>query len=158
MTVVAGYELLETLGKGAAGSVYRARGPGGEVALKVLHRADAEALARFEREARLQEQLGASAGFVPLLARGRSEQGAWLAMPLLGGGTLRGRLRAGPLSADETRALGVTLARALGRAHELGIIHRDLKPENILFDDAGRPLIADLGLAKHFAPDAPGAS
>src|SRR5205807_1951035 len=69
-----------------------------------------------------------------------------------------------PLGIDETIALGRALASTLARAHERGVVHRDLKPENVLFArrapiaDIGRPLVADLGLAKQFlkdgAPDA----
>ncbi len=154
------YEVTERLGQGAVGIVFAARSPSGAaVAIKLLQRSTPEELARFEREARLQSQLGAAAGFVPLLEVGRCEQGPYLVMPLLRGGTLRDRLRRGPLGVPETVELGVTLARALGRAHALGVVHRDVKPENVLFDAVtGEPLIADLGLAKHFSSDAPGAS
>ncbi len=79
-------------------------------------------------------------------------------MPFVPGGTLRARLEVGALTVDETIALGVSLARALGAAHERGIVHRDVKPENILFTASGRPLLADLGLAKHFDRGAKGAS
>src|SRR2546423_7421120 len=73
-------------------------------------------------------------------------------MPFLTGGTLKTRLSRGPLSIAETTSLIARLARALGRAHRLGIVHRDVKPENVLFDAEGQPRIADLGIAKHFAP------
>src|SRR5437870_12671373 len=79
-------------------------------------------------------------------------------MPLMEGGSLRDRLRRGPLAPEEAVALGVALARAVGRAHAAGILHRDLKPENVLFTADGSPLVADLGLAKHFRRDVPGAS
>jgi WD40 repeat protein len=72
---------------------------------------------------------------------------------LLTGGTLRARIARG-LPVEETVAIGVTVARALGRAHAQGVIHRDLKPENILFTADDRPLVADLGLAKHFGDSA----
>src|SRR5581483_12298266 len=101
---------------------------------------------------------GAAEGFVPLLDAGDSPHGPWLVMPYVPGGTLRQRLARGPLSVAETVALGVELGRALGRAAAMGVVHRDLKPENVLFDAAGRSLIADLGLAKHFEEGAPGAS
>jgi len=74
-------------------------------------------------------------------------------MPLLGA-TLRARLDEGPLPVGETIALARTLASALGNAHARGIVHRDMKPGNVLFTGGsapwGRPLVADLGLAKHF--------
>src|SRR5581483_4732766 len=135
-----GYEIQGALGKGGAGADYRAWGQRGEVAIKALHRLEHETLARFEREARIQEQLGADAGFVPLIEVGRAPSGPYLVMPLLRGGTLRDRLRGGALGVEETVALGRRLAKALGRAHELGVVHRDLKPENVLFGDDGAPL------------------
>src|SRR5207253_3923760 len=96
-----------------------------------------------------------------LLAASSDGGRPYLVFPLVPGGSLRDRLAKGALGIEETVGLGVALARALGRAHAAGIIHRDLKPENVLFADPGtgaaaggsRPLIADLGLAKHFASD-----
>ncbi len=153
------YEVLGELGRGGMGVVYRVRASsGGEAALKLLARADAAALARFERERRLLASLGEEDGFVGLLDAGASHDTAWLVMPLVPGGTLRQKLERGPLGVEETIALGADLATALGRAHERGIVHRDVKPENVLFTAAGRPLLADLGLAKHFDPLARGAS
>jgi WD40 repeat protein len=142
------------------GVVLRGRGPDGRVvALKyLLNLGKKDAIARFERERRLLASLGEEQGFVPLLDFGDSQRGPWFAMPFLEGGTLRNKLVMGRLGIEETVALGVQLARALGRAHAVGIVHRDLKPENILFDGAGRPLVSDLGLAKHFSRDAEGAS
>ncbi len=145
------YEVLGELGRGGMGVVFRARGPGGgEVALKLLARADGAAFARFDRERRLLASLGEEEGFVGLLDAGTAREGAWLVMPLVPGGTLADRLEAGPLGVEETVALGTQLARALGAAHARGIVHRDVKPENILFAASGRPLVADLGIAKHF--------
>ncbi len=154
------YEVEATLGAGGAGTVYRARAAGGEpVAIKALRRRGEDSLRRFERELRLQAQLGAETGFVPVIETGVQSGTPFLVMPLLAGGTLRDRLRRGPLGVAETASLGVALARALGRAHALGIVHRDVKPENVLFDaPGGRAFIADLGLAKHFDDSAPGAS
>jgi WD40 repeat protein len=158
------YDLLEAIGRGAVGVVFRARSPAApgapshDLAIKLVHARNPETLARFEREIRLQGTLGEAEGFVPLVDSGTSPEGPYLVMPLLTGGTLRARLARGPLSIDETVALTSALARALGRAHERGIVHRDLKPENVLFSAAGTPLIADLGLAKHFSQDSPGAS
>ena len=159
MPSIGPYEVLGTLGRGGMGIVFRARSAeGGDVALKLLARVDAGRTARFARERRLLGSLGEADGFVPLLDAGESREGPFIVMPYLSGGTLRGRLDEGPLGVERTVALGTELARALGAAHARGIVHRDLKPENVLFTAAGRPLVADLGLAKHFDRSAPGAS
>jgi hypothetical protein len=143
------YRILGEIGHGAMGVVLRAVAPSGEeVAVKILRHATptAEPRARFDRERRVLAQLGE--GFVPLLDSGETPQGPYIVMPFLRGGTLRDRLRGGPMPIADVRAMGATLARSLGRAHQAGIVHRDLKPENVLFDQ-GRPYVADLGLAKH---------
>ncbi len=156
---IGSYEVEGLLGRGGMGVVYRGRSMTGEaVAIKVLPRTDSERLARFERERRLLGAFTARDGFVPLLDAGLSNEGPYLVMPLLAGGTLRERLERGVLGVEETVALGRTLASALGRAHARGIVHRDVKPENVLHDAGGEPLLADLGLAKHWSPEAPGAS
>jgi tetratricopeptide (TPR) repeat protein len=153
------YEVLDEIGRGATGAVYRARSSDGRVvAIKLLTARDEAKLQRFERERRLLASLDEAAGFVPLLDAGASPQGPYLVMPLAEGGTLARRLGAGPLGVAESVALVRELATAIGRAHALGIVHRDLKPENVLFTAEGRPLVADVGLAKHFLADAPGAS
>ena len=144
------YEIASEIGRGGAGAVFRARSPEGrEVAIKLLLHVTPETRARFERERRLLASLGEAEGFVSLLDGGDSSQGPWIAMPLLGGGTLRDRLARGPLPVAESVALVTRLSEAAGRAHERGIVHRDLKPENVLFTGDGRALVADLGLAKH---------
>jgi serine/threonine protein kinase len=152
------YEVQGVLGEGGIGVVYRCRSARGEVAVKVLHDRDRQRLERFERERRLLGSFTEKDGFVPLLDAGTGAEGPYLVMPLQTGGTLRQRLERGPLGVVETVRLGRALAAALGRAHGRGIVHRDVKPENVLFTDAGEPLLADLGLAKHFSHDAPGAS
>ena len=151
------YELLEEIGRGGAGRVYRARARDGrEVALKLLRVPSPGAAARFLREQRLQGAFGAGEGFVPLLDAGDDALGQpYLVLPLLAGGTLRQRLTQGPLSIEEARALGVRLARALGAAHARGIVHRDVKPQNVLFDRQGQAFLADLGLARHFLASSP---
>ncbi|MEZ0231070.1 MAG: serine/threonine-protein kinase, partial [Planctomycetota bacterium] len=149
------YEIEGSIGSGATGTVFRARDPHGVlVAVKVLNRLSGGAVARFERERRLQDSLTAQDGFVPLLDSGGGAQGPWLAMPFIPGGTLRTRLAQGRASVEEATRIATQLARALGRANALGIVHRDMKPENVLFTAEGEPLIADLGLAKHFEGEA----
>ncbi len=153
------YEVLGELGRGGMGLVYRVRAPDGrDVALKLLLQRGQAHFARFDRERRLLMSLGEQDGFVGLLDAGVAPEGAWLLMPFVPGGTLRQRLAKGPLGIDETIALGVELARALGAAHARGIVHRDVKPENVLFTATGRALLADLGIAKHFDRGAAGAS
>jgi serine/threonine-protein kinase len=153
------YEVVSTLGQGGMGVVYAARSPEGRsVAIKVLRKSEGDVLARFEREQRLLASFGEAEGFVSLLDAGTTPMGPYLVMPLVPGGTLRKKLEAGPLGIEETIALGRALAAALGTAHSRGVVHRDMKPENILFTAAGRPLVTDLGLAKHFDGGAPGAS
>ena len=153
------YEVLEEIGRGAIGVVFRARAPDGRVvAIKLVTSLDESRLERFDRERRLLGSLDEEAGFVPLLDAGVSPHGPYLVMPFAEGGTLGDRLRRGALGVDETVRLGRQLASALGRAHARGIVHRDLKPDNVLFTGSGRALVADLGVAKHFRPDATGAS
>ncbi len=155
------FNVLSLVGEGGMGKVYKARGPQGElVAVKVLTRSavtDTNAIARFDRERRLQASLGEEDGFVPLLEHGATEKGVpFLVMPFLPGGTLRDRLETSKkLGIEETVEIGRQVALALGRAHAQGIVHRDLKPENVLFAEDGRAFVSDLGLAKHFV-DGPG--
>ncbi len=149
------YELLEAIGRGGMGTVFRARARDGRiVAIKLLEgEASPNALARFERERRLQADLGEEAGFVPLLDADLADEMPYLVLPLLEGGTLREKLEQGPLPVADAVALGIALARALGKAHARGIVHRDLKPDNVIFTRDGRPLVADLGLAKRWSAD-----
>ncbi len=151
---IGGYELLAEIGRGGLGTVHRARARDGrEVALKVLSAgATEEQLAAFERERRLLSVFGESEGFVPILDSGTNPP--FLVMPLLEGGTLESRLARGPLPVAEAVRIAAHLAKALGHAHERGVVHRDVKPANVLFARGSkRPLLADLGLAKHFRRD-----
>jgi WD40 repeat protein/tRNA A-37 threonylcarbamoyl transferase component Bud32 len=163
------YEVLDVIASGGSSFVARGRAPdGATVAIKLLRRTgfasgetpgdEALRAERFDRERRLGAVLGEADGFVPVLDAGASPLGAYLVMPFLDGGTLRDRLKLRPMPIDEVVALGRGLARSLGEAHARGIVHRDLKPENVLFTAAGRALVADLGIAKHFRDDVAGAS
>lgn len=147
------YELLERLGRGGMGTVYRARQPrlNRLVALKVVESAaifaDERALRRFQLEGSTMAVLD-HPNIVPLYDVGQHGDFFFFSMKLVEGGNL-GQQSTGPRSdpAAAVRVLG-KIARAVHYAHQHGVIHRDLKPANILLDDAREPYIADFGVAK----------
>ena len=152
-TKLGSYDIIEPIGKGGMGEVYRARDAklGRDVAIKVLPdelSQDAERLQRFEREARLLAQLN-HANVATLYG---FEDG-YLVMELVEGETLADRLERGPMPIDEAVSLFIEIAQGLEAAHAKDIIHRDLKPANIKIDPDGKPKILDFGLAKAFAPE-----
>jgi protein kinase-like protein len=145
------YRLVELLGKGAQGKVYRAHDPraGRDVALKVLQRAGEAARARFRREGEATASLN-HPGIVRVHEAGEFEGSAYVAYELVEGahdlkGVLRSEERPSPLAVAGWVA---EIARALGYAHERGVVHRDLKPENVLVDLEGRLRVVDFGLAR----------
>lgn len=147
-----GHELLEEIGAGGFGRVYRVRDLGleREVALKVLHpalTADLGVVERFRREAQLAARLRHPNIVSIYDIRGRAGL-QWYTMEFVPGASLAQLIqRQGPLPVDRTtRLLGEALA-ALEHAHGLGLVHRDLKPENMLLDADGRLRITDFGLA-----------
>jgi serine/threonine protein kinase len=144
------YAIAQSLGEGAMGDVFRARDTvlGRDVALKVMKAfgPDQETFrARFEAEARALARL-AHPSAVQVFDVGWEGDEPYLVMELVGGGTLRGHLEAGPLRPDEVRSLGIQIGNALAAAHDHGILHRDVKPANIL-GDPGRWKLADFGIA-----------
>jgi tetratricopeptide (TPR) repeat protein len=156
MTSFGPYVVEAELARGAAGIVFRARDPrdptATAVAIKVLLRRpgqEGRAARRMEREMRVLERLRHPA-IVSVRATGEAPNGAlWIAMDLVEGRSLQERLdREGPLPVREAASLLLELARALAHAHAEGVLHRDLKPANVLLDRAGRPFLADFGLAK----------
>jgi eukaryotic-like serine/threonine-protein kinase len=148
-----GYELLEVLGRGGMGVVYKARQVGLKrlVALKQLRweaMAGPDDLIRFRKEAEAVAQLR-HPHIVQIHDVGRREGLPFFAMELVAGGTLAERLTKGPLAARVAAQLVATVARAVEHAHQAGILHRDLKPANILLaPDLDTPKIGDFGLAK----------
>lgn len=147
------YELLELIGRGGMGLVYRARqrGLAREVAIKLLSGgpwASPEFVARFEQEARHAAQLQ-HPGIVAIHELGESVDGVYYAMQLVRGESLAQRLHAGGhWTPREAATLLRQIAEAVAYAHSLGVLHLDLKPGNVLIDEHGHPLIADFGLAR----------
>src|SRR2546425_423520 len=146
------YELLEDIGAGGFGRVYRARDLGLErdVAIKVLHpslTADLGVVERFRREAQLAARLRHPniVGIYDIMGRAGLQ---WYTMELVPGLSLAQLVQQqGPLPVDRVvRLLGEALS-ALEHAHALGLVHRDLKPENMLIEPDGRLRITDFGLA-----------
>ena len=162
MTLAAGtrlgpYEILSPLGAGGMGEVYRARDKrlGREVAVKVLPERmaeDADALARFEREAKAVAGLS-HPNILALHDFGREGSVAYAVMELLEGETLGEALQSGPLSARRATDYAVQMALGLAAAHEKGIVHRDLKPDNVFVTRDERIKLLDFGLAKATAAD-----
>jgi tRNA A-37 threonylcarbamoyl transferase component Bud32 len=155
---IAGYEILEELGRGGMGVVYKARQLGLDriVALKtILPRGTKrdEQTRRFLQEAKAMALLQ-HPGVVQIHEIGDSEGRPYLVMEYVGGGTLSEKLAAKPMPPQSAGDLVSRLARAVSAAHERGVIHRDLKPSNILLTAEGMPKIADFGLAKWFATPA----
>jgi serine/threonine protein kinase/tetratricopeptide (TPR) repeat protein len=143
------YEIVAAIGAGAMGRVYRARDGrlARDVAIKVLCRADAELLARFEREARAMAILS-HPNIVTIFDVGSQDGRPFLVSELLDGQTLRALLDGGPLTVARARDLVIQLVRGVAAAHALKIVHRDLKPENLFLTRNGTLKILDFGLAK----------
>ena len=145
------YEILERLGAGGMGEVYRARDTrlGRDVALKVLPehlRGSQERIERLEHEARSISQLS-HPHICALHDIGEAEGVHFLVMEYLEGETLEERLKRGPLPLIETLEIGSQIADAIDRAHRTGVIHRDLKPGNVMLTRDGVKVL-DFGLAK----------
>jgi tRNA A-37 threonylcarbamoyl transferase component Bud32 len=149
------FELIEALGVGAFGTVYKARDPQFDrtVAIKVLRAgnlATHEDRDRFLREARSVAQLRHT-GVVPVHEVGEHEGVPYLVSDFVRGMTLAYLLTARRPPPSEAARLIAAVAETLQYVHEQGVIHRDVKPSNILLDDAGRPRLMGFGLAKRAA-------
>ncbi len=154
--LAAEYEILEELGRGAMATVYRARDLqlAREVALKVLPRTllhDAQLVERFQREARTAARLE-HPHIVPIYRVGREGDVIYFAMQYLRGESLAAVLdRRGHLPPDEIRRLLVEVGEAIDCAACHGVVHRDIKPDNIVFDERGRSVVTDFGIARSVA-------
>jgi hypothetical protein len=146
------YELLEELGRGGMGVVYRARQNSldREVAIKFIADwfADSTNVTRFLAEARAAARL-LHPNIVPVHEVGSVEGLHYFSMPLIQGRSLAAVLDDGPMSAAAIVQLLLKLCDAMDYAHRLGLLHLDLKPANVLIDARNEPLIADFGLARH---------
>src|SRR6184192_638801 len=151
------YQILEEIGRGGMGVIYRARQRHSRriVALKRIlsyHADSQDTLMRFRREAQAAANLD-HPNILPIYEVSESHEGLpFFSMKFASGGSL---LEAAPALRSEPRravALLAKVARALQYAHEQGILHRDLKPGNILLDGRGEPMVSDFGLAKWLEP------
>jgi serine/threonine protein kinase len=145
-------EILELLGKGGMGAVYKARQPGLDrlVAVKILPPeigADPAFAERFTREARALAKLSHQ-NVVSVFDFGQADGQFYFVMEFVDGTNLRQLIETGGLKPEEALAIVPQICEALQFAHDEGIVHRDIKPENILVDKQGRVKIADFGLAK----------
>jgi serine/threonine-protein kinase len=154
---LAGYRVIELVGRGGMGEVYRARDSklGRDVALKVLPPAltgDVDRFARLGREARILAALN-HPHIASIYGLEESDSGPALILEFVEGPTLADRLTAGALPVTEALAIARGIAEALDAAHEKGIVHRDLKPANIKVRADGSVKVLDFGLAKALDSD-----
>ena len=145
-------QILELLGKGGMGAVYKARQPALDrlVALKILPpgvSTDPSFAERFRREAQALAKLS-HPNIVGVFDFGQTDGLYYFLMDYVDGVNLRQALRSGALKPAEALKIVPQICEALQFAHDEGIVHRDIKPENILLDKRGRVKIADFGLAK----------
>jgi len=151
-TTLGSYRIVAAIGAGGMGEVYRAHDTnlGRDVAIKVLpdaFSADAERLARFEREARVLASLNHT-NIATIHGLERSGTTAFLIMELAVGETLAARIARGPVPLDDVLPIATQIAAALEGAHDKGIVHRDLKPANVVVSPDGKVKVLDFGLAK----------
>ena len=150
------YELLEEIGRGGMGIVFRAQqlSLNREVAVKLMLRgkwASASDRLRFQAEAEAAAKLD-HPNIVPVYEVGEHDDHTYFSMKYITGQTLSQRLAAdGPMDPRMAARIIVLVARAVEFAHQQGVLHRDLKPSNIMLDSQGQPHVTDFGLAKQIA-------
>ena len=150
------YEVIDLLGAGGMGNVYRALDAslGREVAIKALAEAfqgDSASLRRFEREARVLATLN-HPNIATIYGFERLDGSPYLVLERVDGDTLAQRLVRGPMPLNEAIAVALQIVAGLEEAHAKGVIHRDLKPSNVMLTRDGRAKLVDFGLAKTAGP------
>ncbi|MFN3152757.1 serine/threonine-protein kinase [Bremerella sp.] len=149
---VPGYELIDELGRGGMGVVFKARqlSPERVVAVKMIlsgQFASAQEIQRFRAEAEAAANLS-HAGIVPIYEVGHHQGRRFFSMGYVEGRSLADVIREGGLEPERIAEMVLEIAQAMAHAHSVGIVHRDLKPSNILIDADGHPRVTDFGLAK----------
>ena len=158
--VISHYRILDKLGTGGMGVVYRAEDVllRRHVALKFLRKeldTEEDARSRFQREARAASSLN-HPNICTIHDVGEYEGHPYLVMELIEGQTLKERIAEGPVAAEEVAAFGMQLADALESAHAKQIVHRDIKPANVFVTPRGQVKLLDFGLARKLPADALG--
>jgi serine/threonine-protein kinase len=156
-STISGFQLLEEVGRGGMGVVYRAYQESLDrvVALKMIPNAAFAAstdLARLRAEALAAARLN-HPNIVPVYEVGEHNGHPWFSMQYIEGRTLADRIAHGPMAPEQAVRLLLPIVEAIGSAHEAGVLHRDLKPSNVLIADNGEPYVTDFGLAKRVTPE-----
>ena len=149
---VSKYRVIEEIGSGSMGTVYKAQDTflGRFAALKVIGEKcldNREAVYRFEREGRAASAL-AHPNICTVFDTGQWRDRPYMAMEFLEGATLAARMRAGRMPSADVLRIAIPAASALDAAHRAGIFHRDIKPANLFLTSTGRLKVLDFGLAK----------
>lgn len=154
---IKGYRLLERIGTGGFGAVYKSSQStlGREVAIKVIlpgFSNHPDFIRRFEIEAQVVARLE-HLHIVPLYDYWRDPSGAYLVMRWMKGGSLAEFISNSPLNLQQAATMLDQIASGLAAAHRLGVIHRDIKPSNILLDEEGNAYLTDFGIASGIGPE-----